>query len=403
MHNNPLKSFRMDSPEMKPARVAVLNNRKLQAELEEIGLAAADLAQAQTPRNPNLDALVIFPISLGNSALGIMGWLSDVWQLPRQKRVAEMAAHQTEYQAAWHVLLTACKGAHAWDAVVAMRGLLAIEKKLLEVRYQTAARTRIRYGHGLADINEMQEAVAAESGQRVSVWSAEQTVTHAETLIAQVLAIDSEADYVSTLDFEVLPQVSCATDERIEEILQDALDRRLDLAIAQTEIQKMVEQQQPERALIWRSVAVGPGWQGDFRNIEGGQSTIGPALSIELPIFDQNQAGRAAAAHGLRQAIRRLEATQRMVIKEVVDLCLGLNRTYASLEIIEDEVLPATLHSLRYAREWNHKMQLPFLRVLDAQAHYLEAQNNIVQARKNVNDSWRSLQLARFGGSPPLW
>ena len=385
------------------AQVAILNNRMLQAELEELGLAAADLTQAKLPRNPSLDALVVFPLSLGNSGLGLLGWLSDVWQLPRQRRVAEIAAYQSEYQAAWHVLLTAFKGAHAWDEVVATRQLFAIEKELLEVRRQTVSRIRIRYGHGLADTSEMQEVIAMEAEQHVNVRSAEQSVTQAETLLAQVLAADGAAGYVSASDLEVLPQISSATEEGIGEIIQDALDNRFDLAAAQAEIEKMVEQQKLERALIWKSVSIGPGWEGDFRDIEGGQNSIGPALSIELPIFDQNQAGRAAASYGLRQAIRRLESAQRIAIKEVVDLSNALNQMKASLEIFENEVLPATLSSLRYTKEWNHKMQLPFMNVLGAQSHHLETQRGIIRTRKKVNDSWRSLQLARFGGSPPRW
>ena len=113
------------------ARIAVLNNPTLKAEFGKLGLAAADLAQAKLPRNPSVDALVAVPISIGNSSLGLAGWLSDLWQLPRQKRVTEIAAHQAEYEVAWHVLLTAFTGARAWDEVVSTRRLFAIEKELL--------------------------------------------------------------------------------------------------------------------------------------------------------------------------------------------------------------------------------------------------------------------------------
>ncbi len=384
------------------ARIAVLNNRSLQAELEELGLAAAELTQAKLPRNPKVDALVAFPLSLGSSSLGFVGWMSELWQLPRRKRVAEIAARRAEYHVAWQVMLTAYKGAHAWDEVVAVRQLLEIDTQLLEVRSQTTKRLQIRYDHGLADTSEVEEAIASESEQIVAVHVAEQAVTRAATLLARVVALDSPADFVSAQDLEVLPQAFFSDENTFEATLQHALDNRLDLAIAQAEVQEMGEQQDLERALVWRSVTLGPDWEGDFQDATRGENSIGPAISIELPIFDQNQAGRAAATYKLRQATRRLEAAQRKTIKEITDLYDGLRRAQASRETLERAVIPATQNSLRYTQEWHHKMQLPFLQVLTAQAHLLEARRRVVQARKKLNDAWRLLQLARSGGSPPM-
>ena len=83
------------------ARIAVLTNPALQAELHGLGLAAAELRQAGLPRNPTLDASVMFPIYAADTAAGLAGWLSDLWQLPRRKRVAAIAARQAEYRAAF--------------------------------------------------------------------------------------------------------------------------------------------------------------------------------------------------------------------------------------------------------------------------------------------------------------
>ena len=140
----------------------------------------------------------------------------------------------------------------------------------------------------------------------------------------------------------------------------------------------MVKQRDLERALRWKTVLLGPGWEGDFGNIAGGENSIGSVISIELPIFDRNQAGIAASSYKLRQATRRLEALQRLVAKEVVEHYRGLDRMYASLLILENTLLPSTHMSVNYAQEWNHKMQLPFITVLAEQTHQLEVQRRIV-------------------------
>jgi cobalt-zinc-cadmium efflux system outer membrane protein len=380
------------------AHIAILNNRTLQAELENLGLAAAELTQAGLLQNPTLEAFIAFPLSVGSSGLGLIGWLSDLWQVPRRKRVAALAARQAEYTAAWHVVLTAYTAAHAWDAVVATRQLLHIEQELLIVRGKAALRLQIRYGHGLADTIEMEETLSMQTGQEIAVHEAKQAVTRAVTLLAQTLALDNAADFIPTNTLETIH----FEQQSLQVILQHAMDNRLDLAIAHAEVERKVKQQELERALIWKTVLFGPRWEGDFGDIAGGENSIGPAVSIELPIFDQNQAGIAASSYHLRQAIRRLEALQRLVAKEVVEYYRGLDRIHAALLILENILLPSTDLSLNYAEEWNHKMQLPFITVLAEQAHQLEVQRRIVQTRKMLNDKWRMLQLARLGASPHM-
>ena len=380
------------------AQMAVLNNRSLQAELEDLGLAAAELTQAGLLQNPALEAFAAFPLHVASSGLGLIGWLSDLWQVPRRKRLAALAARQAEYTAAWHIMLTAYTGAHAWDAVVAARQLLDIEQQLLVVRQKAAPRLQIRYGHGLADTIEIEETLAMQAGQEIAVHEAEHAVTQAVTLLVQTLALDNAADFIPA---DTLAPIHFKL-QSLQVILQHAMDNRLDLAIAHAEVERMVKQHDLERALIWKTVLFGPGWQGDFGDIAGGENSIGPAISIVLPIFDQNQAGIAASSYQLRQAIRRLEALQGLVAKEVVEHYYGLDRIHASLLILENRLLPSTYTSLNYAQEWNHRIQLPFIKVLAGQVHQLKIQRRIVQTRKILNDKWRMLQLARLGASPQM-
>jgi len=167
---------------------------------------------------------VAFPLQVASSGLGLIGWLSDLWQVPRRERVAALAARQAEYTAAWHVMLTAYTGAHAWDAVVAARQLRDIEQELLVVRRKAARWLQIRYNHGLADTIEMEETLAMQAGQEIAVHEAEQAVT----LLVQTLALDNAADFIPTKKLETVP----FEQQSLQAILQHAMDNRLDLAIA---------------------------------------------------------------------------------------------------------------------------------------------------------------------------
>lgn len=385
------------------ARVAVLTNPALQAELHSLGVAVAELTQAGLPQNPTLDVSVMLPIHVGDTAAGLAGWLSDLWQLPRRKRVAAIAARQAEYRSALHVLRTALRGARAWDAVVSSRGLLDVDRRLHDLRRQTTQRLRIRYVHGLADTHEVEDAVAQEAARLVAVHAAEQAVTRAASGLAQVLSLPDAADFVrESGDLDVLPAARSGDAPTLEATLQAALDNRLDVAMAHAEVEKWAAQVGLERALVWRAVSFGPGWGGDFRRLTGGENALGPTVSIELPIFDRNQAGIAAAEFARGRAAQRLRAVQDMAAKEVGDLYRAVARTRASLALLERTALASAQAAARYTEEWRHKMQLPFLDVLEARVRVAETRRRIIEVKQRLNDEWRMLELARLGGSPAM-
>lgn len=385
------------------ARIAVLTNPALQAELHGLGLAAAELVQAGLPRNPTLDASVMFPIPAADTAAGLAGWLSDLWQLPRRKRVAAIAARQAEYRAALHLMRTALHGAEAWDAVVAARGLLDVDRRLHDLSRQTTLRLRIRSSHGLADTHEVEDAVAQEAERLVAVHAAEQAETRATNRLAQVLSLPNAADFMrGSGDIGVLSAALSADMSTLEATLQTALDNRLDMAVAHAEVEKWAAQVDLERALVWRSVAFGIGWGGDFHRLTGGENTLGPTVSIELPIFDQNQAGIAAAEFARGRSAQRLRAVQDMAVKEVGDLHHAVARTRTALALLEHTAMDAAQTAARYTEEWRHKMQLPFLDVLEARVRVAETRRRIIETRQRLNDEWRMLELARLGGSPAM-
>ena len=385
------------------ARVAVLTNPALQAALHTLGVAAAELTQAGLPRNPTLDASVLLPIHAADTAAGLAGWLSDLWQLPRRKRIAAIAARQAEYRAALYVLRTALHGARAWDAVVAARGLLDVDRRLHDLRRQTVQRLRIRYAHGLAATHEVEDAVAQEAARLVAVHAAEQAATRAASGLAQVLSLPDAADFVrESGDLDVLPAARSADAPTLEATLQAALDNRLDVAVAHAEVEKWAAQVGLERALVWRAVSFGLGWGGDFRRLTGGENALGPTVSIELPIFDRNQAGIAAAEFARGRAAQRLRAVQDVAAKEVGDLYQAVARTRAALALLERTAMDAAQTAARYTEEWRHKRQLPFLDVLDARVRVAETRRRIIATRHRLNDEWRMLELARLGGSPAI-
>jgi len=375
--------------------IALLNNRALQYDLSLLGVAAANLTQAGLLTNPVLSLEILFPVYNADSAAGLFGWLSDLWQLPRRKRMAEIAARQADYLAALRVLEVVVAASNAWDIVVTQRGQVKLAEELLEIRRQQVERMRIRFKHGLSGTIQVQETVATELEQLTALFDMRQLLVKAETRLSQILALDDAASRVPKLPLKVvLPD-----DKSLRETVKMALDNRLDLALAQSEVERMASGLDLENALVWRSVLIGVAWQGDFKRISGDDNSIGPSLAVELPIFDQNQAGIAAAGHKLLGATRALEARTQKAMKEVVDAYELVVKTRSTLKTLTEELNEASRERLAYAIEWNRKMQLPFMEVLAAEAAQVQLKLHIMETQLFVNESQRGLHLVTWGGN----
>ncbi|HGY92448.1 MAG TPA: TolC family protein [Planctomycetes bacterium] len=381
-------------------RIAILNDPALQARFADIGVSAAFVVEASLPTNPTLDGWLGLPGRSGASSLGLIAWLSDLWIIPQQTAVAELEAKRTEFSVAADIMMTGLMGAAAWDRLVAARREAALARELLRSRMAAAKRMNIRYSHGLEDEGTVQEAVGMVAEQEVTVQSAEQGLTEARTALAQRLAVPEAWTHVPQ-ESTLTPLQS--TDLTVQEALESGMQGRLDIQIAHVDVERTTSVVGLEDALIWRSVGIGATKEGQFARVHdsnvAADEVFGPTISIEIPIFNQNQAGRAAASFELQQAIKLLEAARLRAAKEIVDAHRRFETTARSLSRLEGVVRPAAAARLKYVREWNRRMQITYLEVLAAEERLLIVDIEINRLREEKNSSWRRLQFAINGRS----
>lgn len=110
-------------------QVALVNDPRLQAQFDQLGLARADYVQAGMFTNPDLGAFIGFPVRLDGSAITLMTLLSDLWIVPAREAVAEVALQVTIQQTASAVLQTLFETEQAYDTVLHHEALLALEAR----------------------------------------------------------------------------------------------------------------------------------------------------------------------------------------------------------------------------------------------------------------------------------
>ena len=106
-----VEELRMDGVTQEEAvRIALMNNRDLQAKFEFLGIARADVVQAGLFSNPSIGALFEFPtkgaFGVGPD-LNLLFSLSDLWNVPIRQVIASFDAQRVTLQVIAEILKTA--------------------------------------------------------------------------------------------------------------------------------------------------------------------------------------------------------------------------------------------------------------------------------------------------------
>jgi cobalt-zinc-cadmium efflux system outer membrane protein len=288
-------------------RIALLNNRALQAAFEEIGVAEAQRVQAALWSNPSLGVILAFPADLGDSSATLLGLLSDAWNAPVKEAIAERALAAKVRHVAATVVETAAAAASAYDAVLAWTARRDVEAELASLQAEQLARVRGRRGESPLSVFEA-EGAALE--QDLALASAEKELASARSSLATALGLDPAA-LPALIDALDLPP---PRERDAKSAVEFALAHRFDVAAAAIAVEGAAEAVELEHRRFFGDVAVGPAYNGGFGVFDAG----GPAVGVTLPLFDQNQAQIARAEYDLRRKQKLLDDARLRARDEVL-------------------------------------------------------------------------------------
>jgi cobalt-zinc-cadmium efflux system outer membrane protein len=320
-------------------RVALLNNRGLQATLEDLGVAQAELVEAGLLDNPMIAGDLV--VSTRGNGLGggvsLSTSLLSAFLIPAKRKLAK--AHLQ------HAVLTTSDSALALirdvriayadvQLAMAVQRLAREQVQLAQVADELAARQR-EAGNVTALVREQHAAVLDD--RRLALLDADVALVAAREHLSRLLGVWG-GDTRWTLAQELSPIP--AEDPELAALEQRAIEERLDVSAARAERAAV------EYALKLRRRALVPQIEGgvESRNEVGGHSghewVLGPSLAIELPIFDPGHADFAM----LRSAVRRAEhlLQQRAIVarSEVREQRERLVAARRRVDYYRDTVLP---------------------------------------------------------------
>jgi cobalt-zinc-cadmium efflux system outer membrane protein len=163
---------------------------------------------------------------------------------------------------------------------------------------------------------------------------------------------------------------------KIEE-LTDMIERNPDFARWSVEVDKKTSALELEKAQAVSDITLSGGMQ---RFNETDDNAIVFGISIGLPIFDKNQAGKLEAEYELAGAKEGQRAAYTKIKIELERAYQALSSAYAEAAELKENVLPGAEGVFEASKTGYVKGKLDYLNVLDAQRTFFNAKARYVNA-----------------------
>jgi len=383
--------------------IALLNNRALQAEFESIGISQAELAQASRLKNPEFSGSWKTPTSAMsglNAEYSLAQDFLDLLMLPARKKIAARNLEGTKLRVAHEVLRLSEEVQAAFYTMQAHQQFTQRLAVIVEVN--EAAADIARRQHDAGNINDLelhnQQATYAQS--RLDLARAGAQVRSDRERLNRLLGLWGKQTAWRIDEAMPSPPEEELPLENLEAI---AINRRLDLAAARGELLAVAGALRMKKNFrYFPGVSVGVDAEHDLDHTW----LVGPTLSVEVPIFDQGQAGLATLASEYRRTQRHFEALAVNIRSEVREARDALIAARDAAEYHAKVLLPQRQRLLRETLLHYNAMQLSNIELLAAKERQQLGQREAIEA---LRDYWiaRARLEGAVGGSltrdvPPM-
>jgi cobalt-zinc-cadmium efflux system outer membrane protein len=353
--------------------IALAHNRGLLATLEELGVARADLIEASTVRNPVFDGEIRFPGDPRRPLeLGITQTLIDLFQLRKRRALGQAAFEAARLRVTGSVLGFASGVRADYYTLQAAQAALAQQRTITEAAEASAELARRQHDAGnISDLDLENEQALYERAKLDLARAGLDELQSRERLLADLGALE-------TLPLTLPAQAPPAEggQERSLEEVEAALPGRLDLALAQAELEAARRALPLSRSSAWDELEAGVVHE---READGEKST-GPSVAIPIPIFDRGLAGRTRAAANLRRAEQRLHALTSSARSEARVARERLLEARARADYLRTVVVP-------------RRQRILYLTQLEYNS-MLRGVYDVIRARQGLSDALREQVMA---------
>ncbi len=372
-------------------KVALLNNRGLQARLAELGIAEADLVQAGRLRNPGF---TFGRFTQGDEREYERSFLFDVMgllTLPKRTEIEQRLFVQTQLRIANEVLRTAADTRKAYISAVAAQQTVDYLQQAKEAAAAGAELAgRMAKGGNFSQLRYQREQVFyAEVAAQLA--RAQQTASSERERLIRMLGLTGKQ-----LAFQLSGRLPDLPGQplALAKLEQQAVDRRLDVQMAGQELDALAKNLGLSRATRFVNVL-----EASYLNANSNEKPYrrGYEIELRLPVFDWGAARVAKAEAIYTQAMHRVAEQAVNAQSEVRDAYTAYRTAYDLAQHYRDEIVPlrkkiSEENLLRY-----NGMLISIFDLLADAREQVSSVNAYIQALKDFWLADASLQLSLNG------
>jgi cobalt-zinc-cadmium efflux system outer membrane protein len=373
--------------------LALVNNPRLQATYEELGVSQADVVQAGLLTNPSLGAHVAFPVRGGGNEIqfSLVQDFLDIFVLPLRKQIAAEQFTVDVLRVAQQALDTVADVQKEYVAVQAGVALVAYRRTVIEADEGAAELSRAQYAAGnLNAFKHTTQLVTYEEAALELTRDELELLRHRERLNRLLGLWGPRAEWKLADELQAPP----AVDPPLEPLEALAVKQRLDVDAARKQrllLAKAVDLARTTRFVGRLDVGV------DAHQDADGPRVLGPNLSLELPIFDQRQAVIARLEAQERQARRRLDA---VAVEARSEVRLARAELVAARRIVERyqaSIVPMRDQAFEEAQLYYNGMLLGLYQLIDIKEAQVTAHAQHIAALRDYWSARADLERAVGG------
>lgn len=357
------------------AQIALLNNPRLQARFEELGVARANLVQATLIANPTLSAEYLAPVTADGPQVAVgleFDVLSAVFQ-PARRRVALSEFEGTQLEVAGDAIDLGFEARAALLTYVAERERLNVLERYTEaaaLTYEVAQ--RLHAAGNMADLSLLRERAVYENA-RLQLAAREAGLVHAREKLNSLLGLyGQQTVWRAPRTLPALAEdgaVPAGFESRViaRSIDLEATRRRIDAtgrALGLANVQRFI----PDLSVGAAAEREDEGWRA------------GPAAALSVPLFDQGQGRLDRQQAQLRALLDRYTASAIELRAEARRVRDALELARQRVVFFRDVLLPLRAQALEEAVLQHNAMTLGIFDLLETKRVQLQAELERIDA-----------------------
>ena len=364
------------------AQIALLNNRRLQAIYENLGVARGELIQAGLLKNPRLEGALRIRGRDDVLELSVVQDFMSIFTIPLRRARAKAEFERVKLQVTGEAIELAGRTRMAFYRLLAEQQAISMRRSFLdaaEASYEAARRLRAA---GNITVLALANEQALYEQAKLTVAQAELAVLETREKLNILMGLFGEDTGWQAPDrLPPLPE----REEALVDLEAKAIRASLDLAAARYRIES--SGQQLEIAKVHSLLPeLGVGVEGERET--DGKWFIGPRLEIAIPIFNRGQSSRSQALAELQRARQNFTAL-------AVEIRAAVRAAHHRMEVTRKQALhfqkvivPLSERITRETQLQYNAMQLGVFSLLAAKQHE-------ILVRKQYIESLRAYWIAR--------